>query len=331
MGQGEVAIMVSTEARDSVQTLLCLAANVFDAYTTAFFLRQGGEGQTFTLRGWFSLGDAVNPDATLEQDGSGTLAGWITQSGRSLVVNDYDRARSALGYYLPGQEPELRAFMGCPVGQRQGVLCVDTRRGAAFSEREQKSLTQFATLLADQVNAYHQAAHSRHLADYYRSLGHLVLLREGAARWAPYLASFLAQLVQGAGMDHAYLAVANADGLTYTVEGAHPNGLLPATHEPQPMGVGLVGWVFRTHQPLYSADPQRQAGPLFGPQMETQPYRRMACLPLVFSGRTRAVLALCGLRPGIVDEEMKGYLRLSGSNLALFLENLMLRNRLAGG
>ena len=85
MGQGEVAIMVSTEARDSVQTLLCLAANVFDAYTTAFFLRQGGEGQTFALRGWFSLGDAVNPDATLEPDGSGTLEAGLLRAAEAWL------------------------------------------------------------------------------------------------------------------------------------------------------------------------------------------------------------------------------------------------------
>ena len=129
---------------DCLKHILSIVCNVFDAHTCALFLKRN-DGQ-YCLSEHFSLSDNIATD-TVISSGMG-VAGWIIRNTEPLLINNYDQTRSVLGYYRKkGEEGMIKAFMGCPLDDSMGVLCLDSKRTYSFSTKDQKILSQFAQLI----------------------------------------------------------------------------------------------------------------------------------------------------------------------------------------
>jgi hypothetical protein len=315
--------------QDLLRQLMALVVNVFDAHTAAVFLR--GADDRYDLAAYFSLSDHVDTRAAVAP-GAG-LAGWVVKSGKPLTVNHFDRTKGVVGYYRFGSSVEIKAFMGLPLDNGLGALCLDSMRTYAFSAKDQKILSDFAGLIVDLVSGQRGVAEGLETKRYLGSLHRQTALRAEKPSWPDLLEHSLANMAAAADMDHGFLAVRGEEEGQYHVEGCWPPGLLSrADRGPLPMSAGVVGWVFRHNAAMASGQAQPGGLPkvLFGANSRLPAYGRMVCLPLTFQRRVRGVLVVAGEAPGPVDEDLMTFLRLAADNLTLFLENLYLKNRLTG-
>ena len=308
--------------------ILGLVGSVFDAYSTVLFLRT--EPSDFTVSGSFSLGDHVKTGSRITE-GEG-LVGWLIKTQEPLLVNNVDREEGKLGYYTRNGESLIKSFMGCPLRHGQGALCVDSKSPYAFSTKDQKLLHQFAQLV-ESLKINPCAADAGQLEQrYYQCLLTMHGLRDKHPRWTLFLRHFLDILSEYSGFSHCCLAARDEMGQGYFLEGWNTSLLVQSEDEKRkiPIASGQVGWVFRNHSPLLSgehelADP---GSPLFGKGIKTKKVVRSMCLPLVVHRKTRGVLILADQNAQTPPQQLKPFLFLIADQLALFLENLYLKNRL---
>lgn len=310
-----------------LQQVLNIVCNVFDAHSALLFLTNG-QG-AFPLAASFSLSDRLQKDVVMEP-GKG-LVGWILRDRQPLLINNFDEKRGILGYYEPAEEARVRAFMGCPLDDGSGVLCLDSRRTYSFSTKDQKILHQFTQLIVSL-----RAAEERILADdqqcrYHHSLRLMYGLRAKFPRWSSYLHNLLSLLSETTGFSHCLFAARDETGKAYFIDGENQPAFKGARKDQSfPIGSGTVGWVFRNGQPLVADEKDVKAAQtaLFGKELKTPAFRSMICMPLFIHKKTRGVLVLASETPVAVGEELKMFLTMVSENLALFLENLYLKNRL---
>lgn len=313
----------------SLEKFLNVVGSVFDAYSTVLFLPGSGPGQ-FRLAGRFSLGDHIEPD-TVVMPGQG-LVGWILRNDKPLLINNFDRKRSHLGYYADNAENKIKAFMGCPL-PCGGALCLDSRRTYSFSEKELKVLDLFSRLACDiRENAcrVEEGAEDRL---YYDALRVLSSLRGRFPRWSAFLAHFLGVVAQATGFSYCFLAERDELGQGYFLEGVPQGFFAEGTSAPErlPIRSGLIGWVFNNGQPVFSGEkdgcPAGQS--LFGRNLPAPPLKSLVLIPLGIHRKTRGVLVLTHTDLVPVTEPLKEFVALASDYLSLFLENLYLRARAA--
>lgn len=316
--------------RDSSQHILSIVCNVFDAHSAVLFLSQHDTGP-FELAAHFSLSDDIKDDALIEP-GHG-LAGWIIRNRQPLLINNFDQKRGLLGYYRQGTEARIRAFMGCPLDGGMGALCLDSMRTYSFSTKDQKILHQFAQLITRLKHDFCRMEADSARFDYYRALTDISSLRQKKLRWSSYLENLLTILSQTANMPYCMLAVRDEKGQGYAIEGSTlPMIKGDAGNQFFSINSGTIGWVFKNNQRVVTGEKDsKQTGKLlFGKEASTPTLRTVVCLPLIVHRKTRGVLVLAHEDNMPVSEELKRFLNMAADNLSLFLENLYLRNRLAG-
>jgi signal transduction protein with GAF and PtsI domain len=313
-----------------LHSLLAIICSVFDAYSAVLFL-PSGEPDTFRIAAKFSLGDGID-DAVHIAPGQGVV-GWIIKNKRPLRIANFDQKRNRLGYYASeDEERRVKAFMGCPLRGGEGALCIDSKRVYSLSDKDLKILDLFSGLAAEMERdaGLSEAGLTSHI--FYQGLARIHALRSAQQRWPDFLRGCLEVLAETTGSSHAFLAVLGEQEGTYRLEGAC--GALFADGSAHRasfvVGSGLVGWVFRNGQPVFSDEGDFRPGAqnLFGTAAGSPPFGTVACLPLLIHRKTRAVLVLASPEPWAATEETKGFLRLAADNLALHLETLYLKNRL---
>lgn len=309
------------------QHLLGIVCNVFDAHSAVLFMPDEA-GQGFAVAGCFSLSDHILKDAVIAP-GQG-LAGWIIRNREPLLINNFDQKRGVLGYYAQGEEARIRAFMGCPLDHGQGALCLDSMRTYSFSAKDQKILHQFAQFVGLLGGERQRQAADSSLQRYYGAVQAVNGLRAKTPRWSSFLDGFLEVVGAASGFTSCFLTVRDESGRHYFVEGATRHPVRGAGRgQDYPIGNGAVGWVFKNGVPLFSGERETASRmALFGKDVVTPPFASLICLPLNFHRRTRGVLVLADERAIAPTEELKSFLTLVANNLALFLENLYLKNRL---
>lgn len=330
------------ETNTGLSTITDIVGNVFEAHTAVLFLRRGPKA--YGVASAFSLSDHVAREAVLAP-GEG-LVGWILRNRKPLLITNFDKKRGILGYYRSGGESSVRAFMGSPLGdgaegESLGVLCLDSRRTYSFSERDQKILHQFAQLAHGLAMESQARKREDTSLNYYRCLCTLSALRDKFARWDVYLEHFLSLVSQATGFEHCCLAVRGEDGASYHLEGisGQSPGMWNSMQGTFPLGSGLVGWVFKHNQPVVrgadgaaapasSGNGDAGGQPLFGSGADCLSAASALCLPLPVHKRVRAVLCLASGQPMPVDEDLRTFAAMVAGNLAQFLENLYLKNRL---
>ncbi|WP_459899837.1 GAF domain-containing protein [Desulfobaculum senezii] len=314
---------------DSLEKLLGIVCSVFDAYSTLLFL-PGEDAKEYHLRAQFSLGDDIREDTTIAP-GQG-LVGWIIRNHEPLLINNFDRKRSKLGYYANDEENKVKAFMGCPLGPSGGALCVDSRRSYNFSGKDQKILQLFADLACDIHCGASQVKKDQEEHRFYKSLQLIQGLRKQFPRWDAFLQHFLEIVVEATRFSHCFLVARDERGESYFVEGAN----IPVISGPSsgsgrfPIRSGLVGWVFANGQAVHSGDGDASGAPqpLLGKNSGAPEFRSSICMPLIIHKRTRGVLVLANEAPMEVTPPVREFVEMATDHLALFLENLFLKGRL---
>lgn len=308
--------------------ILGLICSVFDAYSAVLFLAENA--QSYRLAAFFSLGDNIQKNTYLEP-GQG-LVGWIIRNNQPLLINDFDRAGDCLGYYPPEAESKIKAFMGCPLQDGQGVLCLDSKKSYSFSAKDQKILHQFVQLVQSLQDTIWAQGINQQEHNYYLCLQMISSLRNKHPKWSAFLQNLLHSLAEYTQFSHCFLAARDDRGQNFFLEGWN-SPIFNSNEEHQQKfstSEGLIGWVFRNHSFISTSDQDRKINrtPLFEKQSKSRIFSSIICVPLVVHMRTRGVLVLASQEYKHVSEELKNFLLLVGDYLALFLENLYLKNRL---
>ena len=317
--------MTPPDVFDRVLQLVC---NVFESYSAVLFLPEG-DGGTCRLAASFSLGDDVRQGMSLTP-GQG-LAGWIVREKKPLLISNFDQKRGVLGYYAKGTESEIRAFLGVPLEGVAGALCLDSKKTLSFGDKDQKILAEFARLVSGLYLERDTLAEGRFEARMSSSLRQLSLLPRHFPTWNAYLGELLGLCSRATGSGHCFLAVRDDASGVFTIEGVSqmlfsPNHAQPASF---PLGGGMIGWVFKNDAPVQAEDADTTALRLFGAQASAPVFKCVVCQPVVFSRRTRAVLVLACQDAQSIGDVLKDFARTVADQLALFLENLHLKAKLA--
>ena len=305
---------------------MCIICTVFDAYSAVLFL-PSTDDETCTLAASYSHGDGVDTSATVAP-GQG-LVGWIVRNRQLLCVPNFDHYQSRLGYYRDREEESIKAFMGCPLSCG-GVLCLDSRRQYAFSEKDNRILQLFAELVAKLRVRYSQQSFLADIPRYFSQLSLLQDLPGRHQRWNEHLREYLQTVVQTSGFDYGAFASIENPGETYVVDAeTTPLMLLKSASPTLSINHGIVGWVFRNDQQVVvEGSGSDTAGPgLFGREDEEM-FRTLMCMPISVDKVTQAVLCLASRKARRIDESLRTFVKLAVDQMAFYLENLYLRTRL---
>lgn len=315
------------ENQGHLERILGIVCSVFDAYT-AVLLLQDKKDSTYRVAAKFSLGDLVDMDCVVRA-GKG-IVGRILENNQPLLINNFDRQKSTLEYYGKG-DANVKAFMGCLLRNAAGVLCLDSKRTFAFSEKDQKILHLFADLIYDLQMKFLAAGRNECDSRYYHCLQHIHGLRKRLTRWSAFLENFLLLLGETTGFEYCFLAVRDEKGKTFFLEG-FSRPFFPGDNTGMRFDInhGLVGWVFRNNAPVIvgEREGESQASPLFGGSAHTPPFTRIICQPLHYNRKTRAVLGMANEKPLLITEQLKLFTQFAAGHLELFLENLFIKNHL---
>jgi GAF domain-containing protein len=312
---------MKTNCNKSTLTIIC---SVFDAYSAVLFLPETEED--YRLVSFFSLGDRILPPE--EADPNKGLVRWIARNRQPLLVPNFDQSKSRLGYYQPGEEAHIKAFMGCPV-PGGGVLCVDSKRQYSFSDKDHKILQLFAELVGQQQRNS-QDSPVGDIPRYFAQLGIMQELRFRYKRWPVFLEHFLRTVREATSFDYCAFASCDTDSQSYTIEGETAPLMLDGQNPASlPLNSGIVGWVFRNEKAVFSETTGDAASTApFGKVGDVSNFQTVMCLPVVINQSTRGVLCLAHTTALPMPEVMRSFVHQAADHLALFLENLYLKNRL---
>lgn len=306
-----------------VESILALAASVFDAYSVVLF-EAPKAGQKAQILAAYSQGEHIDQYASI-MPGRG-LVGWILRNHSPIVVGSIDENHAYLGYYKEDWEPDISSFLGCPLPDG-GILCVDSRKRHAFSPEKQKLISVFADMLS-QVQSMDAVPVSDVSADYLAALGRMADLRHNYGGWKSYLKHLLPILLESSGFHYAVFASRAEGSPTYIVEGEQP-ALLLKNAAPVELAVhnGIIGWVFRNEESLFNTGDSGTM-PLFGKRDDVPEFEAAVCVPVQMNKSTCGVLCIASKDKQPIDESLRVFMRLAADDLGRMLEVLTLRYRL---
>jgi len=199
-----------------------------------------------------------------------------------------------------------------------------------FGDKDLKILSEFARLvsaLSFERDALSADALDARLCEAQRQMA---LLPWRHPKWNEFLREFLGLASRATGQEHCFLAVRDHKAGVFVVEGSSQPLFSPASQTPGsfPLGGGMIGWVFKHAQPVHALDSETTPARLFGAQASAPVFRSVVCQPVIYGRDTRAVLVLAGQEEAI-GEPVKDFAASMAGQLALFLENLHLKARLA--
>ncbi|ACV68840.1 GAF domain-containing protein [Desulfohalobium retbaense] len=310
-----------------LQQLLGIICSVFDAYSAVLFLPAAKD--EYALAASFSLGDNLISGASVGQ-GKG-LVGWIIRNNKPLLVNNFDREGGCLGYYNQEGESKIKAFMGHPLGQGDGALCLDSKKTYSFTTKDQKILDQFSRLVESLCSDFTSVQCSQEEHALYTGLQALHALQSRYPRWSQYIDRFVATIAEYTSFSHCFLAARDENGSSYFLEGWNQPLFAAESEHHQQFNIksGLIGWVFK-HQSIVSSGSAAEpmSAPVFGRDVQAPDFSSVICLPLVVNKITRGVLVLADEEVKPVSDQLRTFLEMASGQLGLLLENLYLKSRI---
>ncbi len=308
---------------------LGLICSVFNAYSGVLFFKD--KGDLYKLVGAFSLGEDVFVDH-IKESGKGVV-GWIIKNEKPLLINNFERrSQSILEYYSNRNGQGIKSFMGCPLKDKLGVLCVDSKNKFSFTEKDQKILFQFSQVISDLHKKF--AGHEKLKMEYgfYRCIQIVDRLRRNYQKWDEFLKKFLNIISKTTNFKYCFMVGRDEDGKGYYIEDSSlpflPDNFLNKKFS---MDVGIIGWIFKKGKPLINEKfnaKSKDSALLFDRSVKITQFKSLVCLPLVIYFKVRGVLVLADDNKHVVSEEMRQFLFLVADYLSLFLENLYLKNKL---
>jgi len=126
-----------------VDTFSHLIFNIYEAFTVALFLKENERLQCVS-----SVTFAQSFDRNRYISVEGTLPGWVIKHKEPLIIANFDKDESALGYY--GESEGIKSFMGYPM-EESGVIVVDSKKKYAFTDKEKKILGSFVAAIHEEI------------------------------------------------------------------------------------------------------------------------------------------------------------------------------------
>ena len=315
--------VITMIVKNPVESILALAASVFDAYSVVFF-EAPRSGQGAQIMAAYSQGDHIDQNAVI-QPGKG-LPGWILRNRSPIVVGSIDENQAYLGYYKEDWNPEICSFLGCPLPDG-GILCIDSCQRHAFSPEKQKLVAVFADMLS-QVQSMEAHGDTGDSGKYLQTLNLLVELRQNYPGWKNYLGKIFPILLEATGFTYAAFASRVEGSSMYIMEGEYPPLLLSGGKNNEfSIHNDIIGWVFRNEEAIYS-DGFSGPTPVFGKREGAPSFGCTVCVPVTVSKNTCGVLCLAMEEAKSIPDELKIFLHLAADDLARLLEVLSLRYRL---
>jgi GGDEF domain-containing protein len=127
----------------SLDSIVQLVFNVYEAHTVALFVKEGER-----LRCLSGVSFAGSFDKNRPVPMEGTLPGWVVKHREPLIIGNFDKDEETLGYY--GKKEEIKSFMAYPL-EMPGVIAVDSKKKWVFTDKEKKVLAHFVSVLEGEV------------------------------------------------------------------------------------------------------------------------------------------------------------------------------------
>lgn len=127
----------------TVDALVQLIFNVYEAFTVAVYLRQG---DVLSCLSFFTF--SHNFDRLRKIPVESSLPGWVVKHNEALIIPNFDKDEATLGYY--GATEDIKSFMGHPL-EVPGVIVIDSKKKYVFTDKEKKILAHFVSIMHDEV------------------------------------------------------------------------------------------------------------------------------------------------------------------------------------
>lgn len=317
--------MNSSSLLDKLMGTIC---NVFEAYSSVLFLKE--RGTIYKIASFFSLGD--NIDINIDVTEESAIIGWIIKTEKTLIINDFSREKRRLCYYLKGEEQYIKSFMGLPLPQKKGVICVDSKKSYVFTTKHEKNLAFFGELIAQYVDERRKLLERESLENYHNALKLVLSLKERFPKWDEYLKELLKVLAEYTGFKYCIFASRDERGTGYYLERINEpiRGLENTFGKKFNVDEGLVGWVFKNNRAIIlSCDTEKKSlYTIFGKRLSGDEFRSIICLPLIVSQKTRGVFIFLDHQHKEIDGPLSDFFKVLIEYKSIFLENLYLKNKL---
>jgi GGDEF domain-containing protein len=120
-----------------------LIFNVYEAFTVALFIKHR---ENLKCVSHVSFANSFDKNKNVPVEGS--LPGWVMKHNEPLIIPNFDKDESTLGYY--GNPEGIKSFMGFPV-ENKGVIVVDSKKKWVFTDKEKKILKSFVTVIHEEI------------------------------------------------------------------------------------------------------------------------------------------------------------------------------------
>jgi len=120
-----------------------LIFNVYEAFSVALFIKEGG---CLKCLSYVSFANSFDKNRSIPIEGS--LPGWVIKHNQPLIIPNFDKDESALGYY--GSTEGIKSFMGFPM-EDKGVIIVDSKKKWVFTDKEKKILNSFVVAINEEI------------------------------------------------------------------------------------------------------------------------------------------------------------------------------------
>ncbi len=311
--------------------LLGLVCSVFNAYSGVLFLRDKKNKHRYNLAGCFSLGDNRFSEY-IDVSNKGIIS-WIIKNKKPLLIANFERrSESILDYYYNnGKKEEIKSFMGCPLENDLGVLCVDSKNKFSFTEKDQKLLYQFTQIIFSVHNEFFDYYKIKTGYNFYKTIQLIEQLKRNYQRWSDFLRKFLDVISYATGFKYCFFTTRDEKGEGFYIEDWNTPFLMDESlyNKKFSMDSGLIGWVFKNGKILVKdRNIDKEKLILFDKSTKTKLFRCVICLPIFIYLKVRGVLVLAEEYPKQITEEIKEFLTIISDQLSLFLENFYLKNKL---
>lgn len=309
---------------------LSLACDVLSAHSAVLITSDGSGGYRVAAA---VCAQAPTPVAAQIVPGTG-LAGLLLRNNEPFFLNDFRAETHTLGYYPKEDEASLTAFMGVPLADGSGALCVDRIDQKPFTKNDESILVRFALLIAGQSQQAQDDCTTDEVRRYFDAYEQLQKLRlqQQPLPWHDYLTNFLSFTARATQFDYVALVMRPEDSPTYTIEGESTPLLLgQGSNVNLPVeGVGLVNWIFRNNGqlPVFADGVEATLMPVFGKLPNVPNFQSAIGLPVMHNRTLYGVLVMAGLKPRPLPEQLRGFAGMAAAEVGIHVATLYLQHRL---
>jgi signal transduction protein with GAF and PtsI domain len=301
--------------------IIQLISNVTEAFTTALFLFHSSPNK-LKLSCYHSLSLNINPETSLQIGDS--LIGWVAKNQRPVNIAQFDRDTRNLKFYL--RDEKIKSFLAVPVGEL-GVLCIDSKRNYVFTDKDQKILLGFASLIFRILQAQglaRQESQERSILDFFNQIS---ALSNGKQDLNQYYKRSLNYCRLFSNTEVGFLVLVPKKGDSYKIVASDGSLTAPLKKTVLSSDMGLTGWVIRENKPLIRRvmKPLTHKSYIFFPNDPCMNFQSYIGVPLCFFGKLYGVMNLVGYRENNWPEETVQALVSAGQTIItsiLFLMNL---------